>query len=341
MNTDDAARPLKAVILAAGDRSIAEDGQSLLLETLGGKKVIDYVVENVGHIVPPEDTYIVIGYRGDSIRQHLGPAYTYVHQAAPQGTGQAVLAVKPLLADYDGDLLILYGDTPLFSPTSIRGLINRHRLRRADLTLLTAVADRPYPYGRVIRDRSGSIIAIIEEAAASAHHKEIRELNVGVCRLGPANLAGAGDAHPSLKDGEYRLTDSVHRLIHQGLQVDCYQIYDQDEIQGINTRPDLEQAGFILLKRSFRPRREQERNVVRFGTGGWRAVIGEGFTLLNVRRLCQALANDVKAARAGAARVLIGYDRRFLSDRAAEAAAEVFAGNNIRTILLSEDGPTP
>mgnify|MGYP002683263872 CR=1 FL=1 len=97
---------------------------------------------------------------------------------------------------------------------------------------------------------------------------------------------------PSLKDGEYRLTDSVHRLIHQGLQVDCYQIYDQDEIQGINTRPDLEQAGFILLKRSFRPRREQERNVVRFGTGGWRAVIGEGFSPTLLVKDANGLAVD-------------------------------------------------
>ncbi|OQA46989.1 MAG: Phosphoglucomutase [Chloroflexi bacterium ADurb.Bin325] len=335
-------RPLKAVILAAGDRSIADDGQSLLLEPLGGKKIIDYVIENVSHVVPPEDTYIVTGYRGDSIQQHLGPAYTYVHQAAPQGTGQAVLTVKPLLEGYDGDLLILYGDTPLFSPTSVRGLINRHRLRQADLTLLTAVADRPYPYGRVIRDRDGGIVAIIEEAAASPHHKEIRELNVGAYVVAARQIWPVLETlTPSLKDGEYRLTDSVHRLIHQGLQVDCYQIYDQDEIQGINTRADLEQAEFILLKRSFRPRREQERNVVRFGTGGWRAVIGEGFTLLNVRRLCQALANDVARRGLEQRGVLIGYDRRFLSDRAAEAAAEVFAGNNIHTILLSEDGPTP
>ena len=70
-------------------------------------------------------------------------------------------------------------------------------------------------------------------------------------------------------------------------------------------------------------------------------MIGEGFTLHNVRRLCQALANDVTRRGLEKRGVLIGYDRRFLSDRAAEAAAEVFAGNNIHCILLSEDGPTP
>ena len=260
----------------------------------------------------------------------------------PRGTGDAVRQLQPLLHDFDGDLLILYGDTPLFSPASIRGLINRHRLRAANLTLLTAVADRPYPYGRVIRDSDGRIMDIIEEAQASARVREIRELNVGAYVVSARQIWPVLAAlPPSPLDGEYRLTDLAHRLIHYGLAVESYQIYDQDEIQGVNTREDLERAEFILQKRLFRPRRQEERNIVTFGTGGWRAVIGEGFTLHNVRRLCQALANDITRRGLEARGVLIGYDRRFLSDRAAEAAAEVFAGNNIHTILLSEDAPTP
>jgi len=82
-----------------------------------------------------------------AVREHLGAGYIYVTQEAPRGTGDAVRRLAPLLRDFDGDLLILYGDTPLFNPTSIRGLINRHVLRKADLTLLTAVASQYYPYG--------------------------------------------------------------------------------------------------------------------------------------------------------------------------------------------------
>ena len=297
---------------------------------------------NVAQIVAPEDTYVVVGYRGEDIRGHLGPSYRYVVQEMPRGTGDAVLQLQPLLQDFDGDLLILYGDTPLFSATSIRGLINRHRLREANLTLLTAVVDRPYPYGRVIRDRSGRIMDIIEEAQATADVREIRELNVGAYVVSARQIWPVLEAlPPSPLDGDYRLTDSAHPLIHYGSRVESYQIYDQDEIQGINTPADLEQAEFILQKRLFRPRQQEERNIVHFGTGGWRAVIGEGFTLHNVRRLCQALANDITRRGLEKRGVLIGYDRRFLSDQAAEAAAEVFAGNNIHTILLEEDAPTP
>ena len=85
----------------------------------------------------------------------------------------------------------------------------------------------------------------------------------------------------------------------------------------------------------------EEQNRIAFGTGGWRALIGEGFTLLNVRRLAQALANEIARQRSKSRGVLIGFDRRFLSRQAAEAAAEVFAGNQIPAILLTEDAPTP
>lgn len=335
-------RPLKAVVLAAGAKTITEDGLPVLLQPLGERRIIDYVMQNVGQLVAPSDTYVVVGYRRQDMEDHLGPGYHYVVQHAPLGTGHAVAQLQPLLQDFNGDLLVLYGDTPLFRRASIRGLINRHRLRQADLTLLTAVATRPYPYGRVIRDGEGRIIDIIEEAEASAQVKTIQELNVGAYVVAAQQIFPVLQAlQPSLRDGEYRLTDSVHRLIRSGLAVESYQIYDEDEIQGINTRTDLEQAEFILQKRLFQPRREEERNIVRFGTGGWRAVIGEGFNLFNVRRLCQALANDLVRRGLEKRGVLIGFDRRFLSDRAAEAAAEVFAGNNIHTILLSEDGPTP
>jgi phosphomannomutase/choline kinase len=335
-------KPLIAVVLAAGTKSVSDDGLPVLLQELGSRRIIDYVMANACQVVSPSDIFVVVGYRQEDIRKHLGEGYSYVVQNEPRGTGHAVLSLRPLLKDYDGDLLILYGDTPLFSPTSIRGLLNRHRLCQSDLTILTAVADRAYPYGRVIRDSAGRIMDIIEEAHASARVKEIRELNVGAYVVSAREIWPALESlAPSAVDGEYRLTDSVYRLIHRGLKIDSYQIYDQDEIQGINNRSDLERAEFILQKRYFRPRVEGELNTVQFGTGGWRAVIGEGFTLQNVRRLCQSLANDITRRGLEQRGVLIGYDRRFLSDRAAEVAAEVFGGNNIHTILLSEDGPTP
>jgi phosphomannomutase/choline kinase len=333
---------LKAVVLAAGKECITADGGPIALQSLGERLIIDYVVESALQLVPAEDLYIVVGYRREAVQAHLGPEYPYVVQDEQLGTGHALLQLAPLLREYEGDLLILYGDTPLFRPASIRGLLNRHSLRQAHLTLLTAVVDRPLPYGRIIRDAAGRIIDIIEETEASPEVREIREMNVGAYAVHAEKIFPALQMlPPSPLDGEYRLTDCVHALIRSGLRVVSYQIYDQDEIVGINTHDDLVQAEFILQKRLYRPRREEERNLVTFGTGGWRAIIGEGFTLHNVRRLAQALANEITRQGQEKRGVTIGFDRRFLSEQAAEAAAAVFAGNNIPVMLLAEDAPTP
>lgn len=333
---------LKVIILAAGANTIGEKAELIGLQKLGDACILDYVARNARQLVGPDDIYVVVGRQREAVKAQLGPEYHYVTQTEPLGTGHAVRQTAPELGNFQGDLLILYGDTPLFRRASIRGLLNRHRLKQAHLTLLTAVTNHHYPYGRVIRDGNGRIIDIIEDREASAEVRHIRELNVGAYVVQAQAIFPALQAlTPSPADGEYRLTDCVYQLIRSGLQVDSYQLYDEDEIQGINTPADLEQAAFILQKRLFRPRRHEEENKIAFGTGGWRAVIGEGFTLHNVRRLCQALANEITRQGLEKQGVIIGYDRRFLSTQASEAAAEVFAGNNIHTILLSEDAPTP
>src|SRR5512135_601728 len=203
-------RSLKTVVLAAGSKSISENGLPVLLEELGGKKIIDYVMEIVTQVALPDDVYVVIGYHQQRVQDHLGAGYHYVIQEKPNGTGEAVLALQPLLQDYQGDLLILYADTPLFSPSSIRGLINRHRMRRANLTLLTAVATRSYPYGRIIRDDAGRITRIIEESEAAPWVKDIQELNVGAYIAQARDIWPALEALVPLPDGdEIRLTDCV------------------------------------------------------------------------------------------------------------------------------------
>jgi len=331
---------LKAVILAGG-KKVGQQDSPMVLQKLGDCTILEYVLANARQVVAEADLYVVVGEGQDEVRAQVGDQCHYVVQPEPLGTGHAVQQMAPVLKDYKGNLLILYGDTPLFRPASIRGLLNRHALRQAHLTLLTAISSRPLPYGRIIRDAAGRIVDIIEETEASPAVREIHELNVGAYIVSaPAIFAALKSLKPA-QDGKYQLTDCVHELIRSGLRVESYQICDPDEVQGINTPQDLEHAEFILQKRLFRPRREEEQHQVAFGTGGWRAIIGEGFTLHNVRRLSQALANEVTRRGEEKRGVLIGYDRRFLSDRAGDAAAEVFAGNNIPVTLLSEDAPTP
>lgn len=150
-----------------------------MLQKLGERSILEHVLQNVLQVVKPEDTYIVVGERQTEIRQALGERYQYVVQDAPKGTGHAVLQVGAYLGDFVGDLLIVYGDTPLFRPASVCGLINRHRLRQVQLTLLTAVLAEPKPYGRIVRDPDERIVDIVEESDASPRVRNIHELNVG------------------------------------------------------------------------------------------------------------------------------------------------------------------
>jgi hypothetical protein len=170
-----------------------------------------------------------------------------------------------------------------------------------------------------------------------------RELNIGAyvvesTALWPALRTAAAEASPY---AQIDFTSCVQLIAANGGRIATYRALDEDELLGINTVADLEQAAFILQKRQLQPRRRQEHDLIHFGTGGWRALIGEGFTLDNVRRLCQALANEIVRRNREADGVVIGYDRRFLSDTAAEVAAEVFAGNNIPVQLQRGDTPTP
>jgi phosphomannomutase/molybdopterin-guanine dinucleotide biosynthesis protein A len=330
----------KVVIFAAGSRKSKPGEELMPLQPLGGRRVVDYVVDNALAFVKPEDLYVIVGKKGKELKARLKEGTNTIEQAEQLGTGHAMEMVRQQLGDFAGDLMVLYGDTPLIRTVSIQGMLNRHELRKTQITLMVAHGDRALPYGRIIRGDSGSIEKIRETSDAGEEDESILELNAGAYVLDARHLFEfLGRKKPEKPYA--RITDCFNEMIRAGTQVDSYCLIDPSEIQGIDTETDLVRAEFALQERAFRPTRAEEHNQIHFGTGGWRAIIGEGFTLHNVRRVAQALANDLIRRQDRAAEVLIGFDRRFLSGQAAEAAAEVFAGNNIQVVLLAEDAPTP
>lgn len=324
-----------AVVLAAG----ADDAsRGLLSATLGDSTVAQQALANVRSVVPASHIVVVTALGDSTIRELLGSDLTYVEQAEPLGTGDAVLAARDSIPADAALLLVTYADTPLLRTDSLRGLLNRHHLLGADFSLLTAVVDQPLPYGRIERSKNDDVSAIVEPEDLTHAGADLHEINVGSYVSAPDRLFAQIDALAA--DGEHRLTEVARQFIQEGSAVATYRSLDPDEVQGINTPEELQKAADIVLKRLFMPRKDTD-TAIKFGTGGWRAVIGEGYTLGNLRRLCQAIANE--ATRQGIANkgVVIGGDRRFLSRQSAEAAAEVFAGNNIPVILLPDDVPTP
>lgn len=324
-----------AVVLAAGSDP---ESRALLTKPLGDSTVVQHAVDNVRSVVDADRIVVVVSRDDTMIRDLLGPDLTYVVQDVPPGTGgAALLGLGYLFSDTD-QVLVTYADAPLLRPESLLGLFTRHRLKGADLSILTAVIDDPDPtYGRVLRE-DGRITAIVEGPDQTEEHDAIQEVNVGGYVASPGLFVGTLSAMAAA--GQHRLTDLARRVISSGGRVHSYQIHDPDEVQGINTAEELAVAEDIVLKRLFVPRKNTDTKIV-FGTGGWRAVIGEGYTLANVRRLCQAIANETIRQELDSQPVVIGGDRRFLSRDSAVAAAEVFAGNNIPVVLLPDDVPTP
>lgn len=324
-----------AVVLAAG----ADDtSRGLLSSELGDSTVVELAVQNVRTLFRPERIIIVTAPGDSTIPGLLGDDLIYVEQQEALGTGNAVAVARDAVPADTDLLLVAYADTPLLRPESLRGVVNRHKLLEGDLSLLTAVVDQPLPYGRIERDERGHIAAILEVSDLAGEETAIHEINVGAYVSAPKALFDRIDK--LAEQGEHRLTKIAQHFIDAGDEIVSYQIYDTDEVQGINTDAELQQAADIVLKRLFVPRKNTDTHIV-FGTGGWRAIIGEGYTLGNLRKLCQAIANEATRTRIDQQGVVIGGDRRFLSRESAEAAAEVFAGNNIPVILLPDDVPTP
>ncbi|MDR2897114.1 MAG: NTP transferase domain-containing protein [Propionibacteriaceae bacterium] len=329
-------KAIKAVVLAAGHDQATRE---LLLQQLANSTVVELCLANVTAVVPKKDVIIVVDEHDNGVRQLLGESWTYVIQSVQAGTGDAVRCARFELEGFDGDVLVAYGDTPMLRSSSLRGLRWKHQLKSAQFSLLTAMLADPGDYGRILRDADGRISEIVEATDLQADQAGLHEVNVGAYIVDNALLIPQLDEMAA--SGEHRLTELAERVIAQGRPIASYAIMDPDEVQGINSADQLAKAEDIVLKRLFAPSHAVETGEIAFGTGGWRAKIGEGFTIHNVRRLSQAVANEITRNGQEKLGVVIGGDRRFLSAESVQAATEVFAGNNIACQVLTDDVPTP
>ncbi len=234
---------MRAIILAAGKGTRLQSEQFNLpkvLRSLCGKPLIGHVLSNTSFIAP-ENTAIVVGYMREKVEEAVGGAYKFAVQTEQKGTGHAVLAAEEYFTDYDGDVIILFGDMPMFKKEHYEGVIKKHQETGADLTILTAIIDAPLPYGRIIRDENGNVKDIVEHKDCTEEQRAIKELNVGIfvakSRLLFEALHKIGNHNAQ---GEYYLTDVPKILISEGKTVTSHAIFDEVAIVGVNTVEDLE-----------------------------------------------------------------------------------------------------
>jgi bifunctional UDP-N-acetylglucosamine pyrophosphorylase/glucosamine-1-phosphate N-acetyltransferase len=246
--------PITVVILAAGLGTRMKSRRAKVLHRAGGMPLIEHVAATALAVAPPERVFVVAGKQAEQVEAALaGRGVQFVRQAEQRGTGHAVMVCRERLQGASGLLVVLYGDCPLLSPATLRGLIDAQRSSGAAATVITTMLDDPTGYGRILRDESGHVKAIVEQKAASPEELAVREINSGIyCFRGELLWKHIGEIGTGNPAGEYYLTDIVEILRRAGHSVRPFVLDDPVEVLGINTRPELAVVDRILRERKAR-----------------------------------------------------------------------------------------
>ncbi len=239
-------RRIAVVVLAAGQGTRMRSRRAKVLHEICGMPMLSHIQAVAGEI-EPERLIVVVGRGAEAVSQILGESAELVVQAEQKGTGHAVMMAEESLADFDGDVLVLNGDTPLLRADTLLRMRALKAETGAALTMLTAVGDIP---GRVVRDSEGRVARIVEAQDASPEELALEERNAGVYLVSSALLwAGLGNIEAGNNQGELYLTDIVGYAVETGHRVEALRIEDSDECLGINDRSQLAQASRVMRQR--------------------------------------------------------------------------------------------
>jgi len=242
------ARRLAALILAAGRGTRMKSQRPKVLHELGGRPMLAFPLE-ASRALGAERRLVVTGFGGDAVRERFEDEADFVHQAEQRGTGHAVSLCREPLGAFEGDVLILYGDTPLLRGETLRRMVDLKAATRADLVLLSAPVDVP---GIVVRDAAGGVARIVEATDATPEELAIRERNTGVYLLDAALLWKLLDrVDDDNAQCEIYLTTIVELAVADGLRVEALALDDGEQAIGINTRADLAVAADLLRRRTL------------------------------------------------------------------------------------------
>ena len=240
---------IMAIVMAAGKGTRMKSKKSKLVQKIYGKEIVKRAVENAEN-AGVSDIVAVVGYQKEEVMAVLGDTVKYAYQDDMLGTGHAVLQAKEYLQGKKGRVLVLNGDVPLLRPETLNKLLEKSIENKEYATLLTAIYDNPYGYGRIIRDEGGNVSAIVEEKDTTDDQKEIKEINAGIyCFDIEELLAALENLSPDNAQGEYYLTDVIEIMNKKGLKTGAVVVEDNTEILGINDRIQLEMLTKVLQMR--------------------------------------------------------------------------------------------
>jgi pantoate--beta-alanine ligase len=238
------------VVLAAGEGKRMKSDKPKLLHTVGRRPMVEHVIlaargAGVARVIA------IVGHKGDKLeplmRRLKVPA---VIQDVQRGTGHAVLQSYPMFSKFNGDILVLSGDTPLIRAATIRHLLSVHSRHSNAITFATATVPNAKGYGRIVRDRKGAFLRIVEEKDGDRQVLKIREVNVGLyCFKAQPLFDALLMLTADNAQMEYYLPDAIGSIKARGGRVEAVRIEDHAEALGVNTPAELELVRKIYTRR--------------------------------------------------------------------------------------------
>lgn len=241
-------RPLAVIVLAAGQGTRMKSPLPKVLHPVGGRPILGAILEAASALAP-ERTIVVVGPRQSEVAAFAAakgaiPAL----QDPPHGTGHAAQCALPALEGFKGDVLILYGDTPLLTAATLERLVAAKGA--AALALLGFTPDDPGPYGRLILDADGGLSKIVEAKDASPEERAVRLCNAGGFVLDAELLRELlGELTADNAQGEYYLTDIVTGARRRGLRAVAYDA-PADDVMGVNSQAERAAAEAVFQARA-------------------------------------------------------------------------------------------
>ena len=240
---------LTAVILAAGKGTRMKSKLPKVLHKVGGHPMLEHVMD-AAEAAGCRDNVVVIGHGAELVRELVGDRARIALQAEQLGTGHAVLQAADTLKDFSGTVMILCGDTPLLEADELEKFYAEHVKSGAAATVMSALMDDPFGYGRILRDANGDVAGIVEQKDASEEQKQIKEINTGnYCVEAPLLFEVLRTLGNNNAQGEYYLTDVLAKLRAMGKKVGGVITADSEMIMGVNSRRQLAEAESVMRRR--------------------------------------------------------------------------------------------
>jgi len=236
-------KELRVIILAAGKGTRMNSDLPKVLHKLQGKSLIDYVIDE-SELLNPKEILLVVGFKKERVIKHTESRINlkYATQIEQLGTGHAVLQTNELLKNKKGHILILYGDVPNIKASTLQPIVDDHISNNRDLTLITAEIDDPAGYGRILRDKNGNLLKIIEEKDCNDKEKKIKEWNPGIYIFKiPEVFEILNNIKTNNASKEYYLTDAIGLAQQSNMKIKAIKIANSDEVIGVNTANQLKE----------------------------------------------------------------------------------------------------